>query len=229
MKILGIIPARGGSKGIPGKNIKKLAGKPLLAYTCESAKKSELLSRVILTSDSEEIIKVAQDLGIEVPFKRPKALALDNTPTLEVVMHAVEHFISRGEEFEAICLLQPTSPVRGEGLIDTAIERFVSGDYDSVISVREVPAEFNPHWIFEEEDGKLRISTGEKEIIPRRQDLPAAFFRDGAVYLVKVRVLLEQNSLYGEKIGYIKSSGPYVNLDVPEDWDEAEVLFKKDF
>ena len=229
MKILGIIPARGGSKGIPGKNIKKLAGKPLLAYTWESAKKSKLLSRVILTSDSEEIIKVAKDLGVEVPFQRPEALALDNTPTLEVVRHAVKHFLSRGEEFEAICLLQPTSPVRGQGLIDTAIEKFVSGDYDSVISVREVPAEFNPHWIFEEEDGHLRISTGEKEIIPRRQDLPEAFFRDGAVYLVKVGVLLEQNSLYGEKIGYIKSSGPYVNLDVPEDWDEAEILFKKDF
>ena len=229
MKILGIIPARGGRKGIPGKNIKKLAGKPLLAYTCESAKNSKLLSRVILTSDSEEIIKVAKDLGIEVPFRRPEVLALDNTPTLEVVRHAVEHFISEGEEFEAVCLLQPTSPVRREGLIDTAIEKLVSGDYDSVISVREVPAEFNPHWIFEEEDGQLRISTGEKEIIPRRQDLPEAFFRDGAVYLVKVEVLLEKNSLYGEKIGYIKSSGPYVNLDVPADWEEAEILFKKDF
>lgn len=229
MKVLGVIPARGGSKGIPGKNIKRLAGKPLIAYTSESAKKSNLLSRVILSSDSEEIIKVARDLGIEVPFRRPEVLAQDSTPTLEVVRHAVKYFISRGEEFQAICLLQPTSPVRGEGLIDTAIEKFVSGNYDSLISVREVPAEFNPHWIFEEEDGKLRISTGEKEIIPRRQDLPTAFFRDGAIYLVKVEVLLEQDSLYGEKIGYIKSSGPYVNLDVPEDWDQAEILFKKNF
>lgn len=229
MKVLGVIPARGGSKGIPGKNIKRLAGKPLIAYTSESAKKSNLLSRVILSSDSEEIIKVARDLGIEVPFRRPEVLAQDSTPTLEVVRHAVKYFISRGEEFQAICLLQPTSPVRGEGLIDTAIEKFVSGNYDSLISVREVPAKFNPHWIFEEEDGKLRISTGEKEIIPRRQDLPTAFFRDGAIYLVKVEVLLEQDSLYGEKIGYIKSSGPYVNLDVPEDWDQAEILFKKNF
>lgn len=226
IKVLGIIPARGGSKGIPGKNVKNLAGRPLLAYTFESAVNSKLLSKVILSSDSEEIINVAKDLGIEVPFKRPSDLALDETPAIDVVRHAVEHFQSQGEEFDAVCLLQPTSPIRGKDLIDSAIDRSISSDFDSVISVRVVPDEFNPHWCFEEEDGKLKIATGEKKIIPRRQELPTAFYRDGAVYIVKVEVLMEQNSLYGEKIGFVLSSGPHVNLDVPSDWEEAEILLK---
>lgn len=225
MKILGIIPARGGSKGIPGKNIKFLAGKPLLAYTAEAAKASELLSRVILSSDDPEIISVGKELEIEVPFNRPKELAGDATTSLEVIQHAVKFLKEQGEEYSAVCLLQPTTPFRYNGLIDEAIEKFESGDYDSLISVRKVPAEFNPHWIFEEKDGKLQIATGEENIISRRQELPKAYHRDGAVYITKTTVLLEQNSIFGKKIGYIDTTGSaYVNIDTPVDWDEAEKL-----
>ena len=225
MTILGLIPARGGSKGIPGKNIKLLGSKPLLAYAFESARESKSLSKVILSSDDEEIIKAAQKLGLEVPFLRPEELGRDDTSSLAVIRHALEFMEKSGEHFDAVCLLQPTTPFRCSGLIDEAIEEFQTGEYDSLISVREVPAEFNPHWVFEEENGGLKISTGEKEIITRRQDLPKAYHRDGAIYLTRTEIILEQNSLYGEKIGFIDTTGdPYVNIDTMEDWGKAQLL-----
>ena len=225
MKILAIIPARGGSKGIPGKNIKLLGGKPLLQYTVESAKESALLSRVILSSDDPEIIAVGKELGLEVPFVRPAELAGEATSSLGVSKHTLEELCSQGREYDAVCLLQPTPPFRSTGLIDKAIEKFRSGNYDSLISVREVPAEFNPHWTYEELEGKLKIATGDEEIISRRQDLPKAYHRDGAVYITKTSVLLEQNSLYGKNIGYIDTTGSvYVNIDTEEDWKEAEKI-----
>ena len=220
MKILGLIPARGGSKGIPRKNIKSLGGKPLLQYTFETAKNSELLSRVILSSDDPEIIAVAEEIGLEVPFSRPAVFAQDHITSLEVVQHALKFFAQNGENFDAVCLLQPTTPFRRKGLIDEAIEKFSKGNFDSLISVREVPQDYNPHWVFEENDGQLQIATGEENIISRRQELPKAYHRDGAIYITKAEVLLEQNSLYGSKIGFIDTNGePYVNIDTPEDWE----------
>ncbi|MCX2837459.1 acylneuraminate cytidylyltransferase family protein [Salinimicrobium sp. MT39] len=225
MKILGLIPARGGSKGIPGKNIKSLDGKPLLQYTYEAAKNSTLLSSVILSSDDPEIIRIAKEIGLEVPFIRPAALAADGTSSLEVIQHALNFFAQKGQNFDAVCLLQVTSPLRRNGLIDAAIEQFSKGKFDSLISVREVPAEFNPHWIFEQNNGQLAIATGEKEIISRRQDLPKAYHRDGAIYITKTEVLQKQNSLYGNKIGFIDTTGdPHVNIDTPADWEKAERL-----
>lgn len=226
MKILSLIPARGGSKGIPGKNVKSLGGKPLLQYTFESAKNSKLLSKVILNSDDPEIIAVAEEIGLEVPFRRPTALAADDTPTLDVVKHALNYIAQKGQNFDAVCLLQPTTPFRRTGLIDEAIGKFISGNFDSLLSVRKVPAEFNPHWVFEEnESGGLRLATGEKEIISRRQELPVAYHRDGAIYITKVEVLQKQNSLYGNNIGFIDTTGdPYVNIDIPQDWEKAERL-----
>lgn len=227
-KILAIIPARGGSKGIPGKNIKPLGGKPLLQYTVEAALESSLLSRVILSSDDPEIIAVAKSLGLEVPFVRPAHLATDSSGSLEVVQHALSFLEEQGDYFDAVCLLQPTTPFREKGDIDKAIQKFMDTDYDALVSVREVPAEFNPHWVFEaDEDGCLLIATGEKEIIKRRQELPKAYFRDGNIYLIKTVVTLEQDSLYGTKTGYILSKGAhYVNLDTMADWERAEYILK---
>jgi CMP-N-acetylneuraminic acid synthetase len=225
MKILGLIPARGGSKGIPGKNIKNLGGKPLLQYTFESAKNSKLLSKVILSSDDPKIITIAEKAGLEVPFLRPGKLALDETSSLAVIQHALNYYAEKGENFDAVCLLQPTTPFRRPGLIDEAIGKFIARNFDSLLSVREVPAEFNPHWIFEEKEGLLNLATGEEEIIPRRQELPKAYHRDGSIYLTKSEVVLKQNSLYGNKIGFIDTTGdPYVNIDTPEDWEKAEKL-----
>ncbi|WP_324721922.1 acylneuraminate cytidylyltransferase family protein [Salinimicrobium sp. HB62] len=225
MKILGLIPARGGSKGIPGKNIKLLKGKPLLQYTIEAAERANLLSTIVLSSDDEEIIICAKKLGLEAPFQRPEELAGNSSSSLEVIQHAIKFFSKEAEKFDAVCLLQPTSPFRRERLIDEAIEKFIGGEFDSLISVREVPAEFNPHWVFKEKNGSLKIATGEKEIISRRQELPKAYYRDGAIYLTRAEVLMKQNSLYGKKVGYIDTTGdPYVNIDTPEDWEKAERL-----
>ena len=126
MRILAIIPARGGSKGVPGKNIKLLAGKPLIAYTIQAAQKATLLSEIILSSDSDEIIQIAQAYGLEVPFKRTESLATDESPTILTVLHALEYFSAKGIEFDAVCLLQVTNPFRTSEFIDKAIEKFIN-------------------------------------------------------------------------------------------------------
>ncbi len=223
-KILGLIPARGGSKGIPGKNIKPLNGLPLLQYTFQSALESQLLSKTILSSDDVEIITVAQKIGLEVPFVRPSDLALDNSPTLPVILHAIDFLEVKGEYFDAVCLLQTTTPFRSKGFIDKAIRTFIDSGADALISVLEVPHQYNPHWVFEKNEKELlRIATGEKQIISRRQELPPAFIRDGAIYITKTKVIKEQRSLYGDTLAYIKSdSALHVNLDTLKDWKEAE-------
>jgi len=227
MRILGLIPARGGSKGIPGKNIKPLRGKPLLQYTFEAAKNSKLLNNVILSSEDEAIIEIAKQLELEVPFKRPINLAEDSSSSLEVVQHALNYYLKQGINFDAVCLLQPTTPFRKDGFIDECILKFKDGNFDSLVSVREVPKEYNPHWVFEENQGALKIATGEKEIISRRQDLPKAYHRDGAVYLTKTEVLLNENSLYGKNIGFIDTTNsPYANIDTQEDWKKAEEMLE---
>lgn len=228
MKILGIIPARGGSKGIPGKNIKLLGKKPLLEYTFDSVRSSSLLDRCILSSEDDNIIQVAQQLGLDVPFKRPTNLSGDKSSSLDLIKHAIEFFEAENDFFDAVCILQVTSPFREKSLIDKAILKFKESGADSLISVREVPAEYNPHWVFEEgQPNLLKIATGESEIISQRQKLPKAYHRDGSIYLTRTSVIKNQNSLYGEKISFIDTTGSsYVNIDEPEDWKMAENLLK---
>ena len=223
MRVLGIIPARGGSKGIPGKNIRPLGGRPLLAWTAESALAAKRLSRVVLTTDDERIAEIGRVCGLEVPFLRPAELAMDDTPTLPVLQHAVSELEKAGDRFDAICLLQPTSPFRRAGDIDGCIELLETG-LDAVVSVLPVPAEHNPHWVyFRDNDGLLRLATGEDQPIPRRQELPPAFHRDGAVYVTRRDVLME-GSLYGRRLGGYLADSRSVNLDTPADWERAERL-----
>ncbi len=227
MKVLGIITARGGSKGIPGKNIKTLNGKALISYSIEAGKKAVLLDKVVLSSDDETIIRIGKQEGVEVPFKRPADLAKNDTPSIKVLKHAVEYFESIGEIYDAVCLLQPTTPFRRENLIDETIQKLEKGNYDSVISVREIPVDYNPHWAFKERNGELKIATGEKTPITRRQELPKAYHRDGAVYVTRIEVILK-DSLLGEKIGFVDTTGdPYVNIDTPADWEKAENMLKR--
>ncbi|WP_055435388.1 cytidylyltransferase domain-containing protein [Lacinutrix algicola] len=231
MRILGIIPARGGSKGIPGKNIKMLAGKPLLEYTWEVASKSKQLSKVILSTEDDAIIKVGNALGITIPFKRPSSLSEDKSPTLGVIQHALEFYKAKGEVFDAVCLLQVTSPFRTVAFLDKAIETFIQAKTDALVSVLEVPHEFNPHWTFKaNENNELQIATGEKQIISRRQDLPKTYHRDGSIYLTKIDVILKGNSLFGDSISYVVSNREtHVNIDTIEDWEKAETICKTKF
>jgi CMP-N-acetylneuraminic acid synthetase len=226
MKILGVIPARGGSKGVPRKNIKELNGKPLIQYTADVALESELIDTLVLSSDDNEIIEVAKKIGIDVPFVRPNDLAQDKSPTFPVIIHALEYYKSIGIEFDAVCLLQVTSPFRSVDFLNKAINKFIDQDTDSLVSVQEVPHEYNPHWVFKPNDNEeLKLVTGEKEIISRRQNLPKTYHRDGSIYITKTSVLLNQNSLYGNKIAYIESPKEwYVNIDTMKDWDQAVEL-----
>ncbi len=227
MKILALIPARGGSKGVPGKNIKLLQNKPLLQYSITAANNARSIARTIVTTDDPNIQKLSNSIGAETPFLRPIELAEDTTPTLPVIQHALQWLAeNEGEQYDAVCLLQPTNPFRPLGFIDRAIEKFVQSGADSLVSVLPVPTEFNPHWIFEpNEQGLLQIATGEQKIIPRRQELPAAFFRDGSVYLTRTQVILQGNSLYGNSIAYLESDPAYYcNIDTMEDWNQAEEM-----
>lgn len=226
MRILGLVPARGGSKGILGKNIKPLAGKPLVAYTFDSIRESKLLTQTIVSTDDAEIANTCKSLGLTVPFLRPADLAADKSPTLPVITHALDFFAENDVFFDAVCLLQVTSPFRESGLIDRAIEKFIQSDADALVSVLPVPHEYNPHWVFEpNEKGFLKIATGEKEIITRRQELPPAYIRDGAIYITKTAVIQEQNSLYGKSLAFIENqSDIHVNLDTLDDWQKAEQL-----
>jgi CMP-N,N'-diacetyllegionaminic acid synthase len=226
MRVLGIVPARSGSKGVPGKNIRLLCGKPLLQYTAEAAQAARLLSRVILSTDSEEIANVGESCGLDVPFLRPAELAEDETPMLPVVQHAVRWMENQGERFDAICLLQPTNPMRRAEHIDDCIRLLEKTEADAVVTILPVPAEHNPHWVyFPNESGLLNLSTGEAAPIPRRQELPVAYHREGSVYVTRRDVLMDGNTFYGERLaGYLINSESSVNIDLPQDWTRAEGL-----
>lgn len=229
MRVLAIIPARGGSKGVPGKNVKLLNNKPLLAYTAEVAFASNLLAEVIVSTEDKEISAIAEGLGIKVPFIRPMSLAQDNTPTVDVIIHALKWYESQSVFFDAVCLLQVTCPFRTVEFLSKAIGKFIEQDTDSLVSVLKVPHVYNPHWTFETNDkGNLKIATGEKEIISRRQELPTVYHRDGSIYLTKSKVLLEEHSLYGKSTAFIESDPEfYINIDTLSDWDKAEEIIHK--
>lgn len=228
MKILAIIPVRGGSKGVPGKNIKLLNGKPLLGYTSEIALQSKHLTEVIISSEDEQIMEVAKGLKIKVPFVRPMELAQDNTPTIDVIVHALQWYENQNIFFDAVCLLQVTSPFRTIDFLNKAIEKFIEKDTDSLVSVQKVPHEYNPHWTFEvNDDGNLKIATGDDVIIPRRQELPTAYHRDGSIYITKTKILLNEHSLYGKSTAFIESDPEfYVNIDTQQDWEKAEEMIQ---
>ncbi len=226
MRILGLIPARGGSKGVPRKNIRLLAGKPLLQYTAEAALDSRQLSRVVLTTEDAEIAEVGKNCGLDVPFLRPMELAQDSTPTLPVIQHALYWLENTGDKFDAVCLLQPTSPLRTAETIDGCIKLFEQSQADCVVTMESVPDKYNPHWVyFKNDQGFMQLSTGEKDPIPRRQALPLAYHREGSVYVIRCSVIIGQNSIYGEKVvGYLLNGFNALNIDTLEDWDQAESI-----
>lgn len=228
MRVLAIIPARGGSKGIPRKNVRLLCGKPLLEYTVTTARQARRLSRVILSTEDEEIAYLGRRLGVEVPFIRPVELAQDDTPMLPVVIHAVETLEREGGFFDAVCILQPTHPLRTAKDIDTCIELLETSQATAVITVLSVPAKYNPHWVyFRDDKGYLRLSTGEAEPIPRRQLLPPAYHREGSVYVVRREVLMASRSLYGDRVlGVTVSAERSINIDTWDDWIKAERLLE---
>lgn len=228
MRILGLIPARGGSKAVPKKNIRLLGKIPLIEYTINAAKESNLLTKIVVSTDDEEIASAAEVLGYKPPFLRPAEFAQDASTSLEVVQHAIAFFESNNLYFDAVCLLQPTNPFREKESIDMAIQKFITSNADCLVSVLPIPHEYNPHWAFEEDlNGFLKIATEEETIIPRRQELPKAFHRDGSIYISKTEII-KKGSFYGKSIVYIESNPDfYVNIDTMKDWETAEKILAK--
>jgi len=230
MRVLGIVTARGGSKGVPRKNVRELAGKPLLVWTAEAALAANRLTRVVLSTDDEEIARVGRGAGLDVPFMRPAELALDTTPSLPVLRHVVATLEAAGDRYDATCLLQPTNPLRAHDTIDRCIELMETTGCDSVVTVLPVPDEHNPYWVFFRDARGSLVPAMPGPLVPRRQDLPAAFHREGQVYLTRRDVLMEQGSLYGASMqGYPIDPARSVNIDTPADWERAEaVLGRRD-
>ncbi|HVR76557.1 MAG TPA: acylneuraminate cytidylyltransferase family protein [Planctomycetota bacterium] len=221
--VLGLIPARGGSKGIPGKNIRLLGGRPLLDYTARAARESGAIDRLVLSTDSEEIAAMGRSLGVEVPFIRLAGLAQDDTPMAPVVVDAVRRLEETGWSPEVIVLLQPTAPFRKPAWIAEAVAILRATSCDSVASVVEVPRHMSPDYVLRIADGKLVPFLPEGARVTRRQDARAAYSRDGSVYAFRRDVLLATGGIYGADCRPLLVPGrDSVNLDTPEDWATAE-------
>ncbi|MGK7873248.1 MAG: acylneuraminate cytidylyltransferase family protein [Xenococcaceae cyanobacterium] len=226
--ILGVIPARGGSKAIPNKNIVSLAGRSLLAYTCEAALASQHLTRVVLSTDDQKIAEVGQQCGVEIPFMRPANLAQDDTPILNVLQHLLGALqATEGYQPEVVVLLQPTSPLRRAEHIDAAVDILLKTDADTVVSVVEVPHQFNPVSLMGLEDGIL-VPLVEGQLILRRQDKPKVYARNGPAVLAMRREVLESGKLYGEVVRPLEMSmADSVDIDDASDLALAEFWLKR--
>ena len=227
-KIIAIIPARGGSKGLPKKNVKEIMGKPLIAWTIEQALASKYLDKIYVSTDNEEIKLISEKYGAEVPFLRPKVLARDDSPTIDVIMHAINWFEKREEYFDIIVLLEPTSPLRKEDDIDNAIELFIKNidKADSLVSVGDVHLE-NPYIMKKFEKGYVKSFIEINEEIYQRQQLPKVYFPYGVIYLSKTDALKKYKTFYQERtIPYYIERWQNYEVDDIYDFICAEAIIK---
>jgi len=225
--VLAIIPARGGSKGVPRKNIKDLCGKPLIAWTIEEALKSKYIDRTIASTEDGEIAEISRKYGAEVPFLRPKELAKDDTPTVDVIID----LINRLEQYEGykpdyVCVLQCTSPFRKSKHIDEGLEQLINSDGDFIIGVCE--SEINPFWMKKIENGKLLNFMEDSPTYNRRQDLPTIYRLNGALYIGRTDMLVENKNWYtGNTLPYIMRNKDSIDIDTIMDFKFAELLMKE--
>lgn len=226
MKYLVVIPARGGSKGIPGKNIKKLQGKPLIHYTLEAAKAIFSERDICVSTDSTAIARVVETIGLEIPFIRPADLASDKSGMYEVLLHALGYYEQKYNVcYDAIVLLQPTSPLRKEEHIKEAIELF-DKSIDMVVSVTESKA--NPYYNLFEENNKGYLKKSKPSSFVRRQDLPKVWEYNGAIYIINTRSLKERKLQDFKKIVKYPMLPQYaLDLDTMEDWKYLEYLMNE--
>lgn len=222
-RVLGIVPARSGSKGVPGKNVRLLAGRPLLAYTADAARESGVVDRVILSTDADDIARIGLQVGLEVPFMRPAALAQDETPMLPVVQHAMNALDADGWRADLVVLLQPTSPLRRAEHIRRAVETLQQSDADSVVGVVEIPRHLSPDYVMRIDEGMLRPFLPDGYRVTRRQDARPAYSREGTVYAFRRETLERFGDIYGDRCRpLIVDAGDSLSIDTPEDWDAAE-------
>ncbi len=220
MKILCIIPARRDSKGIPGKNWKLLNNKPLISYSLEVALNCNKIDTICVTTNSDDVIQIAEKMGIKIPFTRPESLSLDTTPSYDVLLHAIEYYEQQNLQFDAILLLQPTSPFREIHFLEEAIEIFKNSNCDMVVSVNETS--FNPYYnLYNETNGYIHRSI--KSDFTRRQDCPITYLVNGSIYVISVSSLKKQQLHEMEKVvKYVMPEAYSIDLDTLTDWRKAE-------
>lgn len=221
-----VIPARGGSKGIPGKNIKDFAGRPLIAYTIDVAKEIADDRHIILSTDSEEIASVAEKLGLPVDYRRPAEFATDKSGSREVILDAMRHADENGITYDCVVLLQPTSPFRETSDVVNAMKLYNADTTDMVVSVTE--ARSNPYYnCFEQDsDGYLHISKGDG-LLSRRQDAPEAWEYNGAVYVINPESIRKMPlGAFPRRIPSPMAQEKSIDLDTPTDWIIAETILK---
>jgi len=213
--VLALIPARGGSKGLPGKNILPAGGRPLLDWTIAAARASRYIDRVVLSSDDDAIIAVALACGCDVPFRRPAALASDSAPTMDVVLHALDQL----PDFDIVVLLQPTSPLRTTADIDAACERMVKSVATTCVSVTE--AEQSPYWMYQIDPNlALQPIIAAPENASRRQDLPKVYVLNGAVYVADTgRLRSTRAFVTRDTIAYVMPPHRSIDIDTAADFE----------
>jgi CMP-N-acetylneuraminic acid synthetase len=226
MAIVGVITARGGSKSIPKKSISPCAGRPLIAYSCDAACASAALDRVIVSTDDSEIAAVAERHGVPAPFLRPAALADDTALIPGVLAHALDWFESEAVTVEAVVLLQPTSPLRQAHHIDEAVSLFRETAADTVVSLVEVPHQFNPLSVMElDGDGRATWYDPAGQGVLRRQEKPRMYGRNGPAVLVIRPSVIRRGLLYGDRtIGYVMDRLSSIDIDDREDLHLAELI-----
>ena len=225
--ILGIVPARGGSKGLPDKNLKLLAGHSLIAHAADTARQAEIFDRLILSTDSNDIATEGRRSGLEVPFMRPPHLATDDAPMFPVICHAIEALESTGWNPDIVVLLQPTSPLRQPDHIRTAVDLLQTTEADAVVSVVEVPRHLSPDYLMRVENENLVPFLPEGEKVIRRQDTRPAYVRDGTVYAFWRKTIQRYSSIYGAHChAYVIPASASVTIDTESDWTQAERMLQ---
>ncbi len=226
MKVLAIIPARGGSKGIPKKNLKPLAGKPLIAWTIESAIQCPEVNEIIVSTDDEEISKISKKFGASVPFMRPEELARDESPTIDAVLYTIETLEKKGNKFEIIAVLQPTSPLRTSEDITNAVQLFIKNKPLSLVSITTfLPS---PFLALKMSDGYVSPAFIEGKFRARRQDLPVLYAPNGALYISTPETLRKYRTFYTPKtLGYSMPRERSVDIDDDIDFKVAESIVRE--
>lgn len=225
--ILCLINARGGSKGVPGKNIKPLNGKPLIGWSVDVARQSRLIKKVVVSTDSEEIARVATKHGASVPFIRPSELATDTAKQIDVVNHALKFLESMGERYDYVCILQPTCPLRSVEDVDGTLDLLISSGADSAITVTEVGGR-HPRTLYKMHEGDQKVTPYVEKNTSgvMRQNFEALYWRTGAVYALRTSVV-KAGSLYGNDArGYKVPEERAFNIDTPFDFELTEAWLK---
>jgi CMP-N-acetylneuraminic acid synthetase len=221
--VLALVPARGGSKGVTRKNVRPLAGKPLLAYTADAAFRSGICDRVVLSTEDAEIAEVGKACGLDVPFMRPAELATDESPMLPVLQHALGELARESWIPDIVLILQPTSPLRTPDHIRDAVEQLIDAAADSVVTVVELPRHLSPDYVMRIVDGRLRPFLADGLGITRRQDARPAFVRDGTVYACWRETIERFGNIYGNDCRpLLVDPHASLSIDSMDDWHEAE-------